>query len=691
MTTLAKHIIVARAENHPLMLEKSLYDSWASRIRLFIKGIKHGRMMLDSVNNGPLVYPTVEENGQTRPKKYFELIEAQQIEDDCDVQAMNIILYSLPPDVYAFVNHQEGETLYEYYWRFSQLINDIHTIRMTMQQVQVNTKFLNALPSKWSKLVTDVKLAKSLYTTNYDQLYAYRSQHKRHANEVRIMRSLMYPPPQQFTPVYAAPIHHQHHHTPVNLQQHPLSPLPFISPLETPQYQAEFPQLDSCLAVPRFQHEEDQIKCINKAMAFLSAILSRFPPSNNQLRTSSNPRNQATIQDGRVTVQQLQGRQNQSYAGIRNKGIATTSKGNVAAGPSRVEAGQILDEEQLAFLADPDVQEMQYSEQTHVDNFKDNEIHSGSNIILYSQYLQESQVAVIQDTNPSAPNDLLVLSLVEQMTDHVAHLDKENQTNKMEIDTLKETLSNDVKEKESLSKALTVFKIESKEKESKIDNDQLLNQIMSQEIVHIVANFMDILDVKNSCVNNCTLKNELRKLKAKNVVNIVVSKPNATLASGMFKLDIEPISPRLKNNRDAHEVYIENTIEYTDTLHGFVKCARRQYASETLLESACMFTKHVQELLVYASQTCPNSPQPSEKLVAVTLINKDKRVRFAEPVTSLGNIPKQSDSLKTKDSNKPLLTSTGVDLLLVLADQSLHEIQRIIGSRNHHVAIKRIK
>ncbi|GJY91978.1 hypothetical protein Tco_0507760 [Tanacetum coccineum] len=64
-----------------------MYDSWASRIRLFIKGKKHGRMMLDSIDNGPLVYPTVEEDGQTRPKKYSELTEAQQLQDDCDVQA----------------------------------------------------------------------------------------------------------------------------------------------------------------------------------------------------------------------------------------------------------------------------------------------------------------------------------------------------------------------------------------------------------------------------------------------------------------------------------------------------------------------------------------------------------------------------------------------------------------------------
>nr|GEX67470.1 retrovirus-related Pol polyprotein from transposon TNT 1-94 [Tanacetum cinerariifolium] len=195
MTTLVEHIIGAGAENRPPLLEKSMYDSWASRIRLFIKGKKHGRMMLDSVDNGPLVYPTIEENGQTRLKKYFELIEEQKLQDECDIQATNIILCGLPPDVYELVNHHEvaisiwdkvkllmkgtelsyqeresrlydlfdkfafvqGETLYEYSWRFSQLINDMHTIGMTMQQVQVNTKFLNALPPEWSKFVTDTK------------------------------------------------------------------------------------------------------------------------------------------------------------------------------------------------------------------------------------------------------------------------------------------------------------------------------------------------------------------------------------------------------------------------------------------------------------------------------------------------------------------------------------------------------
>ncbi|GJU96653.1 hypothetical protein Tco_1321409, partial [Tanacetum coccineum] len=61
-----------------------------------------------------------------------------------------------------------------------------------------------------------------------------------------------------------------------------------------------------------------------------------FPPSNNQLRTSSTPRNHATIQDGRVTVQQTQGRQTQSFTSTGNRGIATTLKGNYAATQPRV-------------------------------------------------------------------------------------------------------------------------------------------------------------------------------------------------------------------------------------------------------------------------------------------------------------------------------------------------------------------
>nr|GEY58772.1 hypothetical protein [Tanacetum cinerariifolium] len=134
----------------------------------------------------------------------------------------------------------------------------------------------------------------------------------------------------------------------------------------------------------------------------------------------------------------------------------------------------------------------------------------------------------------------------------------------------------------------------------------MFNQISAKSVENLDLN----AQLQEKVFAITTLKNELRKLEGKNVVNTLVSKPNATIAPGMFKLDIEPISHRLKNNKDAHEVYIEKTIENTNTLRGFVERARTQNPSELLLESSCMFKKYVQLLLVYVSQTCPNLPKP---------------------------------------------------------------------------------
>ncbi|GKD36057.1 hypothetical protein Tco_1251566, partial [Tanacetum coccineum] len=107
MTTLAEHMIVAGAENCPPMLDKAMYNSWQSQMRLYIKGKKNSRMMLDSLDYGLLVYLTIEENGVTQPKKYSELSAEDQLQDDCDVQATNLVLLGLPLNVYSLVNHYE--------------------------------------------------------------------------------------------------------------------------------------------------------------------------------------------------------------------------------------------------------------------------------------------------------------------------------------------------------------------------------------------------------------------------------------------------------------------------------------------------------------------------------------------------------------------------------------------------------
>ncbi|GKD68461.1 hypothetical protein Tco_1322551 [Tanacetum coccineum] len=157
-------------------------------------------MILELVENGPLIWPTVKENGMIRSKKNAELSTAEKIQADCDMKATNIILQGLPADIYllereckrydAFdkFTHINGETLHKYYLRFTQLINDMNIYNMKIEQFQVNTKFLNSLPPKWSKFVTNVKHVKDLHTTNFDQLHAYLEQHELHTNEVRLLR-----------------------------------------------------------------------------------------------------------------------------------------------------------------------------------------------------------------------------------------------------------------------------------------------------------------------------------------------------------------------------------------------------------------------------------------------------------------------------------------------------------------------
>nr|GEW60910.1 hypothetical protein [Tanacetum cinerariifolium] len=90
--TLGEYMILSDAENRPPMLDKDLYDSWKSRMELYMQNRENERMLLESVENGPLIWPTNEENGVTRTKEYAELSGTKKIQANCDMKATNIIL-----------------------------------------------------------------------------------------------------------------------------------------------------------------------------------------------------------------------------------------------------------------------------------------------------------------------------------------------------------------------------------------------------------------------------------------------------------------------------------------------------------------------------------------------------------------------------------------------------------------------
>nr|GEW46143.1 integrase, catalytic region, zinc finger, CCHC-type, peptidase aspartic, catalytic [Tanacetum cinerariifolium] len=449
-------------------------------------------MILESVENGPLIWPTIEENGVSRPKKYSKLSATEATQADCDVKAINIILQGFPPEVYALLHAYLGQ-------------HEIHANEVRLMHER------NSDPLA---LVETYQMTQPPYQTHQNSY-----QNSQFQAQVSLYQSLQYGSPyQSSTPLsitypsndYQSLVHHNVYSPPSSIPQIE------YAPTVNQQQQPEFPQLDSGLTVPVFKQGNDPIDAINHMMSFLSAVVtSRFPATNNQLRNSSNPRQQATINDERVTLQPVQGRTVISY---KCKGEEHMFKRCTKPKRKRDDSwfkdkvllvhdqanGQILHEEELAFLADlgivegqatqtvithnagyqaddldaydsdcdelntaqvalmvnisyygsdalaevhnpnnvdnniinQDVQVMPSSEQSNVVNQSHNEITSDSNIILYFQYVIESQQAAVQNSNSSAQQDALILSVIEQLKTQVINCTKISLDNKSVNDTL---------------------------------------------------------------------------------------------------------------------------------------------------------------------------------------------------------------------------------------------------------------
>nr|GEW91248.1 hypothetical protein [Tanacetum cinerariifolium] len=352
MTSLADKAIISGANNRPPMLEKDMYDSWKSGMELYMLNRQHGRMILESFENVPLLWPIVEENRVTRLKKYSELSTTE-----FKLTVLSRLQTSFSKDFHQRSMHWKGESLRDFYLRFSLLLNDI--------EGYVNMKFLNTLPPKWSKFVTDVKLARDLHTTNVDQLHAYLGQHEYHANEYASQAPSL-------TPLSITYLVNDFQSSVIHNAYNPSSSMSHVEYALAVHLQSEFSQPNSGLVVPMFQKGDDPIDAINHMMSFLTAVVtSRYPPTNNQLRTSSNPRQQATLNNGRRVIvcynckgeghmskQCTKPKRKKDEAWFKDKVLLVQAQAN----------GQVLHEEELEFLVDPGIAETQSTQYVVTNN-----------------------------------------------------------------------------------------------------------------------------------------------------------------------------------------------------------------------------------------------------------------------------------------------------------------------------------
>nr|GEW05907.1 hypothetical protein [Tanacetum cinerariifolium] len=292
--------------------ERTDFASWRQRIRLYFWGKENKVNILKSMDEGPYQMGIVRE----------PLAEGTEGAPHLGLERPR----------------HKGETIHDYYVRFAKLINDMRNIKMTMSRMQLNSKFVNNMLPEWGRFVTAIKLNRGLRDSNYDQLYAYLKQHETHAKENKMMLERF---PQNTVDPLAlmSNVSNQQHYLPSSLT---------LSSTHVPKHVVDNAHLDSSLSPT-----ENLIENLTNTLALLTQSYKTFLPQiNNQLLTLSNTRNQATVQDGRVVVQNVQGRQN------RGQGMNPWGGGHIARNctqPKRLQNSEYYKDKMLLMQAQQNV------------------------------------------------------------------------------------------------------------------------------------------------------------------------------------------------------------------------------------------------------------------------------------------------------------------------------------------------
>nr|GEY43450.1 hypothetical protein [Tanacetum cinerariifolium] len=258
------------------------------------------------------------------------------IQADCDVKETNIILQGLPPEVYAlFINHKVAKELWE-------------RIQLLMQGTSL------------TKQERECKLYEE-----FDK-FAYKKRESLHEFYLRFTLFL----------------------NDMNIYN-----------MKLEQFQVNTKFLNTL--PPEWSKFMTDVKLVGDLHTTnvdqLHAYLGQHEFYANKLRNSSNPRQQATINNGRVTLQPIQGRQTSLVAGIAEaQATQTVIIYNAAYQADDLDAyDSDCDEINTAKLHSWRIyliMAMSCSEQSNIVSHSETEITSDSNIIPYSQYLYDGNV-----------------------------------------------------------------------------------------------------------------------------------------------------------------------------------------------------------------------------------------------------------------------------------------------------------
>nr|GEX96816.1 hypothetical protein [Tanacetum cinerariifolium] len=229
-------IYAAGSESRPPMLNKENYVPWSSRLLRYAKSRPNGKLIQNSILNGPYVRKMIPEPGDanrdiTITKTFYlqtddELSDKELKQIEADDQAIQTIILGLLKDIYAAVDScetaqeiwlrvqkmmkgsdigiqekkaklfnewkrftsNEGKSIESYYHRFLKLMNDLKRNKHFLEKIASNLKFLNNLQPEWSRHVTIVHQIKDLHTADYTQLYDFLKYNQKEVDELKAER-----------------------------------------------------------------------------------------------------------------------------------------------------------------------------------------------------------------------------------------------------------------------------------------------------------------------------------------------------------------------------------------------------------------------------------------------------------------------------------------------------------------------
>nr|GFA13285.1 retrovirus-related Pol polyprotein from transposon TNT 1-94 [Tanacetum cinerariifolium] len=310
----------------------------------------------------------------------------------------------LPPEVHALVSPHKVE---KELWERIQMLMQGTSLMKQGRKCKLYDEFEKFAYKKGESLLRD------LHTTNVDQLHAYLGQHEYHANEYESQVQLS-------TRLSITYLSNKFQSTVYHNAYNPSS-IPQVEYSSAVHQQSDFSQPKIRLVFPVFQKGDDPTDAINHMMSFLTAVVtSRYPPTNNQLRNSSNPHQQATINngEGRMSKQCTKPKRKRDEAWFKDKVLLYVVTNNAAYQADDLDA------------YDSDCDEINSAKITLMANLShygfDNiaEVHNQDNVPnnVIDQHVQNS-------SSPAQQDDL-ILSVIEQLKTQVVNYTKINQDNK---------------------------------------------------------------------------------------------------------------------------------------------------------------------------------------------------------------------------------------------------------------------